>query len=932
MRFDTSMKFAVLSLCLCVLLSGHAIADSSDDYEKALIAFNAKEYEEAYVHLKNSLQQDSENLSAKILMGKLLLRNGYLAEAELELLEALEMDADVNLVLESLGNTWLFQRRYQTILDYEVSRQLIPSVSFKWLLLTATAHFSLKNYDQARVNYKKALAINPEDPQAINAYVSMEISQERYDEAKRSIDIGLTKDPENSALLHLKGRLNKAQGDISSARTAFEKAYQLNGEDPLIRRSLVTLYISISEYDLANPIIAQILEQTPDDPLATLLNSWMLAKDNKSEEASAELERLSSTLSLANESEANTTPMLAYVAGLSAFAQGNYELARKDFARFLNFKPSHLQAATLLAKTQLKLNQKKAALDSLRPHESKVTENLDFALLLGELYIVNNKAFKTVEILYKIENKFPPSKEIELLSVKTLIARGKLDDALAALNRSQYIKNDINFILTKSMLLLQIGELEQANLIADKLLELSNDNIDFLNFKAAVSIKLGNWREANDLTDRVLEQEPNHFSGRFNKASILTAQNRFQDVYDIAKVLTEEQPESNQAMIVLARAQYELGEEQEAVKNLSLVLERDSDNTMAGELLTTIFTRTDELDRAFRQLNTLIKNNPNTPKYKLQRARLYITRKQPERASRELGLLGSTITEDASALLETSKIWLLLGNEKEARDNVRRANALFPTSLFLGREYVRIHLVTGEFGLADKKLASLEKSYSQNTDLMVLRGDLWEAQSKPEKAFESYLKAYKTAPTKRVSLAKLYQLTIRGVGIERFETEISNLVAKYPENHFQRNLLADFYLNSGKGDLAILHYNTLKNVSSLPHREFVFNNLANLYLDKDIAKALEFAEQAMAIDDNHPAILDTIGWIKSLKGQHSDALTILRKAFSINSNDPAIRYHLAYTLKQLGRLSEAKKELTIALASQLSFAEREDAEALLASI
>lgn len=926
------MKIVVLSLYLLSLISVSVFADSSDDYEKALIAFNAKEYEEAYVHLKNSLQQDSDNLSAKILMGKLLLRNGYLAEAELELVEALEMDADINLVIESLGNTWLFQRKYQQILDYENTRRLSPNVKFKWLLITATAHFSLKNYDQARIEYKKALAINPDDPSAINAYVSMEINQQRYDDAKILIDRGLDKNPTNSALLHLKGRLAKAKSDLVTAQSSFEAAYQYNSEDPLIRRSLLTLYITLQKYDQARPIIDEILQQTPDDPLATLLNSWMLAKANKSEEASAELERLSSTLSLANESSDNNTPMLTYVAGLAAFAQGNYELARKDFALFLNYKPDHLQASTLLAKTLLKLNQKKAALDALRPHENKVTEDLELALLLGELYIVNNKAFKTVEILYRIESKFPPNKKIDLLAVKTLIARGKLEDALQMLDSSPHLADDVGFILTKSMLLLQMGKLEQANKIADQLLEISNNNIDFMNFKAAVSIKLGRWREADDFTNKVLEINPEHYSGRFNKASILTAQNRFQDVYNIAAKLTAEQPENNQSAILFARALYELGQEEDAIKRLNTVLDRDSDNVMAGELITTIYTRQNELDQAFRQLNTLLKNNKDVPKYKLQRARLYITKKQPERAVRELSLLSKAIENDASALLESSKIHLLLNLPEEARDDVARANALFPTSLFLGLEFIRIHIVTTDFASAEAKLKSLQAKHATNVDLMILEGDLFEAQAKPDLAFESYLKAYKTAPSKRVSLAKLYQLTIRGIGTDTFEQEISNLVAKYPDNHFQRNLLADYYLNAGKKDLALLHYTTLKNVKDLPHREFILNNLANLYLERDIAKALDFAEQAMAIDENHPAILDTLGWIKSLKGEHAEALTILRKAFSINSNDPAVRYHLAYTLKQLGRLTEAKNEVQLALASRLSFAEREDAQKLLESI
>jgi tetratricopeptide (TPR) repeat protein len=46
----------------------------------------------------------------------------------------------------------------------------------------------------------------------------------------------------------------------------------------------------------------------------------------------------------------------------------------------------------------------------------------------------------------------------------------------------------------------------------------------------------------------------------------------------------------------------------------------------------------------------------------------------------------------------------------------------------------------------------------------------------------------------------------------------------------------------------------------------------------------------------------------------------------------AIRYHIAYTLNKLGRVSEAKAELKQALLSNLIFNEREAAVKLLSSI
>lgn len=67
-------KLAVFALFSS--LAFNSMATTSEDYEKALKAYNVTEYDEAYIHLKNSLQKDPQNLAAKILMGRILLING----------------------------------------------------------------------------------------------------------------------------------------------------------------------------------------------------------------------------------------------------------------------------------------------------------------------------------------------------------------------------------------------------------------------------------------------------------------------------------------------------------------------------------------------------------------------------------------------------------------------------------------------------------------------------------------------------------------------------------------------------------------------------------------------------------------------------------------------------------------------------------------
>lgn len=134
------IRLTILATALAgSLLTTKAYSTTSEDYEKALTAFNASKYDETYIHLKNSLQKDPENLASKILMGKILLINGYLTAAEIEFVEALEMGADINLLAEPLGNTWLFLNKYTDIVNFSQTNKLTNQPRTEWLQIRATA-------------------------------------------------------------------------------------------------------------------------------------------------------------------------------------------------------------------------------------------------------------------------------------------------------------------------------------------------------------------------------------------------------------------------------------------------------------------------------------------------------------------------------------------------------------------------------------------------------------------------------------------------------------------------------------------------------------------------------------------------------------------------------------------------------------------------
>ena len=92
-------------------------------------------------------------------------------------------------------------------------------------------------------------------------------------------------------------------------------------------------------------------------------------------------------------------PMLLYISGLTNFFNNNMETAAKDFSAYLQQEPEDLQAVLMLSQVYMATQQDKQALALLERHQDALMEDPDSALLLGDLFIRQNKAFKAERLL-----------------------------------------------------------------------------------------------------------------------------------------------------------------------------------------------------------------------------------------------------------------------------------------------------------------------------------------------------------------------------------------------------------------------------------------------------------------------------------------------------------------------------------------------------
>ncbi|MDZ7785423.1 MAG: tetratricopeptide repeat protein [Halioglobus sp.] len=246
---------------------------------------------------------------------------------------------------------------------------------------------------------------------------------------------------------------------------------------------------------------------------------------------------------------------------------------------------------------------------------------------------------------------------------------------------------------------------------------------------------------------------------------------------------------------------------------------------------------------------------------------------------------------------------------------------------------MRLDIAQGNYDKAAGRLDALRDSVGQDAELSFLHGEIALARGEKTQAQAQFMQAFELDPDHTAAVARLYELSLEGVGDEAFTDALETQLRESSLSAWKVRLLADSHLIQGNPQRARRYYESLLEHPELGRDPAVLNNLANIYAENDLDKALKTAMQALEGDGGEsPALLDTVGWILTQQGREEEALPYLRKAHALNSTDPEIRYHTGVALLALGRDKEAAAELRAAVANGAGFDGRAQAQQLLDSL
>ena len=942
------VKYAInLNTCFGIMLklklflvlltfSGFIQAQVANIYETAQQAYENFEVEEAYIHLKNALQEDPGHLPSKILMGKVLFKKGFARDAIVEFEESVSAGADINLFISDFANAYLYLGMDDEI--SELPETGITSINrLNLLLVKATSAFSMGDDKQAEQIYKKAMTLYPMNERVLQSLVYHYLFVGEVKKAEETLSSLVKIAPDDYRTIHLRGIIAKRKRDYQVAEELLIKARTLSKDDPIVLRSLADVYLESQQIESAKDIINIIVEGTPNDPFALLL----LARANEtlsgivSEELLGEVNQ---QLSLVPEQIRLERAELIFAQALATYMGENYEQAAIGFETYRQKNRGDINAVSLLADTYLKLGQDFKALELLDSTQALFEDNLPLNLMLCNLYLTSNKTFKCSLLLDKISSKLGETNpSIVYARIRTLHSRGKSSEALALFEEYFASQLDPNVIFFHVELLRAQFRNQEALARVEQLLSALPDNLDAQLAKSELLIILRRFNEASNLLTTILEKDADNSLALHNSAIVDLQLSRLDSAEAKIKKAIELDTENQSSIFqsLLAKiylAQNRLDEAKTVLEETRLA---HGSSRYLSEALVELYKGLGDNNAAIRELDSLLKQNFLNETYLLEKARLLVQEKEYAKASQQGKLLFGIWSETPEKLISLASLQTSAKDYSGAKLSLDTFDNQKGISVDSQLQRTRTFIQANDIESAQNAAKKLAQMAPNSPIAKVVIAETFLLTDNYSKSFTLYKEALDIAPSYNLAIVKMYQLVIsQGLFTDEFIGISKNLITQKPNNSLVKNMLADLLMTQKQETAALDLYLSITNDSRYRNLAFVHNNIANIYLNNkdDLSKAESHVSSALALQEQHPLILDTQGWLKAKQQNFEGALTILRQAITLDSNNPQIQYHLAYVLSQLGRNSEAKKLLEDAMTSDAKYFDSNSAKALLKEV
>ncbi|PCI57721.1 MAG: PEP-CTERM system TPR-repeat protein PrsT [Gammaproteobacteria bacterium] len=911
-----------------LLFISFSLAASQEDklYETARSALNDNKYNEALIHVKNILKTSPKHLASHILMAEILLANGSASAAEVALTKATTFGANKQQLQLLFAKSYIIQGQYNKTLNYLPEQTNDDKLAAKIYVLRGDAHLGLRQLKLSQNAYNIALTFDTRNIDAKLGLAQISVNYFQYHQADKLVDEVLVGYIPPIKAWNLKASIQQSLGNNELALKAVNQALLIdkNNIQSLIFAS--TINIELQQFALAEQYADMVLKQTPNEPKAEFLKAMVQVRKNKSSDLENSIEKVAQVLEHLSEDVLRSNPSYYYLASIILFHQQKYEAARQYIASYLFVDENNINALTLAATIELiekKPMQAKVLLSRanfLEPNSPKILS------MLGMTYLALKQYKKAHFHLAKVKELKPNLGIADTQLAQSYLATGQPEKAIEHLltaSAAEYDPTMVGLLLVESYI--KSGEIDKGINVAKNLAKNMPSNANIQHHLGYIYQISGDIKQAKKQFEQALVIEPNHVKSvvslanlDYKKGNVDAAINRLKTaliisvndtslITNLAKLYNRSN--NSAASVILLEEQFKL----------------DNKNEELLKSLIVSYVGNKQLISAIETLNTYLLNQRKTVDLYLILASLQTINSD----------VLSAVHAYKSAMKQggdKGEIFLLIAQAYQRFSKVSEAIAAYKKAMAWdeNNEKVIIRLAAlynaeNNTASAIKLIKAFEANHQLSGQLVEVLANSYLRVKQYDLAEKYYNKRIKITSNSSsiVGLNLVYRATKR---TNEAMTVLTKSLNKNPSSLLLNTALAELYIDQSQWLKADGIYQTL--VTLHPKHPAILNNASYVALSlADYQRAEMLIKKSLAIVDNQPDSLDTLGWIYYHTKEFNEALPLFRKALAINNSNPAVKYHLALTLKALKRDKEAIKLMVDVVNSD--YTQKVDADALL---
>jgi cellulose synthase operon protein C len=427
-------------------------------------------------------------------------------------------------------------------------------------------------------------------------------------------------------------------------------------------------------------------------------------------------------------------------------------------------------------------------------------------------------------------------------------------------------------------------------------------------------IGLKQYDDAAPLINEALANDARNAEGLRQRAALKIAAGEFEPAAADLRSALNEAPENPALYIMMAAINERTGSIELADKSMLDAFKASKSDVNVGLDYARFLVRRGQSERAESILSDLLQVAPNNTDVLSSLADLKLRRQDWVGAQQ---LADAIKKAPGNQALSTQIAAAALVGQNRLDESVQillEENRVNPASVVSKFALVKAYLKGGKFREAEEYLQTILVTEPTNAEARTFLGVVQLNTGRKDLAKLSFEAAIASDPVNSAGYRALSDFQMREGQAESAIRTIENGLGKIPKDLDLQFLLASFQEQLGNVDAAITIYEAM--LKDEPNSMIAANNYASLVSDFRTDKAsIEKAATAAAVLRGSPIaqFKDTLGWILYLRGQHGEALDLLKQSTADLPELALTNYHLAKAYEATGDTVSAKSALERAL-------------------